>query len=1098
MSCYRRRFSRRPVTPALSSQTPLDVVSKRQGPPSTTLVVTRTQSVSTPDSSTPAVQTSKSQQRRDIFNGVVFILESINEVSDAFPPLKSAAAALLKVLNTQKDFTQNQNGWIEYGKEITSLLHMIEEHISLLPESSVPNQTTEFVKVLSDTLTEVTGLLERGFAQRAANVKADKDQLAEFQALVDREQQKLNTSLLLRLSSGSTISTSPELATPSISSYANIPPPPVHFYGRIDIIQGIIQAIKQKLHDRGAHLCLRGPGGIGKTAIAQFVYHHDDTQSSFGPRRYFIACDACNTLALLLTAIAAAIKADTSDGNVYDSVLAALKSSNDPLLLILDNAETFWISEEQQHVIHVLQHISTMSHITLIMTIRGVEKPYGVEWDHLEPVDVLTLEAARTTFLHIATDVKPSDSVDRLLRKVDCVPLAVTLLARLAQTETVEVLHDRLAEEKSSLMQVDFADHREQNIELSVKVSIDAAPMRRNPGALRFLSIISHFPSGASLKLLKKLRNIKGMARALHLLKQLSLAYIPSSSSDLITTWAPIRLYVSHHHPLSSMDKDGDQDIIRTWYLELAALGDCKIQDTQFKNALQALTPEKANMEYVIGSLLTCAAVTDAAVMAALHYSRFLQNTIPSSALLERIIARLPQDHRLYGSCLHSIGYIKYLQGQHSEADQRLTEALGLLRDDVSIAKCLHILGNVKQETANYVAADELLLRSKKLFQDNGLLSDAAHCQLLLGVNKYLQYRWEDAEVMLEEAKATFTSMNDEFGIACCLQSLGDYKRLRYEYGPAEKMLNDAKKKFEHFKSNSYIAQCLRSLGEIKYMVDQYPAAHATVEQAKSLFQQLGQIFGVAQCLQSLGNIQLMQAHYDTAEEFLSQSMTLFRKTGHLAGVAECTQTLGDIRYQQRQYLTAKELLEDARKRFEEMDDQNAAAKCWVSLGDVDRDMGKYADAEAKFEQAKNLFENLKNWLSVAQCLQSLGESKFKQGLYELAEDFYQQAMKQFSDLEEQRAVAQCLVFIADIQLSQQHESVAKNKLEKAMLIFKEIGDNLGIADCTFGLGKVHLASGDIPVARTLLLQAREDYGGLHLHDNVADCANMLSQLPDN
>src|ERR1700761_4637850 len=94
------------------------------------------------------------------------------------------------------------------------------------------------------------------------------------------------------------------------------PPPPVHFYGRDEYVARIIELITQQLNANGAaHLVVQGPGGIGKTSVALAVFHHSAIDALFGQERYFVPCEAAETVLLLLAAIASSIEVGLSQGD---------------------------------------------------------------------------------------------------------------------------------------------------------------------------------------------------------------------------------------------------------------------------------------------------------------------------------------------------------------------------------------------------------------------------------------------------------------------------------------------------------------------------------------------------------------------------------------------------------------------------------------------------------------------------------------------------------------------------------------------------------------------------------------------------------------
>jgi hypothetical protein len=68
--------------------------------------------------------------------------------------------------------------------------------------------------------------------------------------------------------------------------------------------------------------------------------------------------------------------------------------------------------------------------VTLLMTICGTERPNVAVWDALPLLSPLSLSHSREAFTVVATDLEPHGSLDNL---VDCVPLAVSLLARRSQ-----------------------------------------------------------------------------------------------------------------------------------------------------------------------------------------------------------------------------------------------------------------------------------------------------------------------------------------------------------------------------------------------------------------------------------------------------------------------------------------------------------------------------------------------------------------------------------------------------------------------------------------------------------------------------------------
>jgi len=191
------------------------------------------------------------------------------------------------------------------------------------------------------------------------------------------------------------------------SSY---PPPPMHLFGRDDYVEKITEAIRSKaLSGAGARLVIGGPGGIGKTSVALTIFHSTELDMHIPrTRRFFIPCQSVTTTSTFLSAIASSLGVDITAGNALKLVINKLKAEDIPLMLVLDNAESFWFDHEvQPRARAILRHICSIHTVTLLLTIRGTERPDVTVWDPLPLLGPLTLLHARDAFLQIATNLKP-------------------------------------------------------------------------------------------------------------------------------------------------------------------------------------------------------------------------------------------------------------------------------------------------------------------------------------------------------------------------------------------------------------------------------------------------------------------------------------------------------------------------------------------------------------------------------------------------------------------------------------------------------------------------------------------------------------------
>jgi len=207
------------------------------------------------------------------------------------------------------------------------------------------------------------------------------------------------------------------------------------------------------------------------------------------------------------------------------------------------------------------------------------------------------LPHARQAFLATATDVDPDASLDHLLKLVDCVPLAVNLLARRCQIteENAQVLCDRWEKKHTELLKPGGHEPND-NIDISIKLSLESPLMRSNENALRLLSVVSYLPAGISGEACSSISlSDEELSAAEFLLRRLSLTYSPTPA--WITTLEPIRAYMHQHH---SPPAD-DLSAVENWHIDLANThGKYQPGDAEFSAASAKLTANSANIPFIL------------------------------------------------------------------------------------------------------------------------------------------------------------------------------------------------------------------------------------------------------------------------------------------------------------------------------------------------------------------------------------------------------------------------------------------------------------------------------------------------------------------
>src|ERR1700679_1778779 len=103
---------------------------------------------------------------------------------------------------------------------------------------------------------------------------------------------------------------------------------------------------------------------------------------------------------------------------------------------------------------------------------RGAERPANVRWTRpcLEPLKPLGQNAARQTFIDIADDVHETEDIDKILLLADNMPLAINLIAHLADSEGIPNVLSRWETQRISIVSEGY--DATSNLELSISLSI--------------------------------------------------------------------------------------------------------------------------------------------------------------------------------------------------------------------------------------------------------------------------------------------------------------------------------------------------------------------------------------------------------------------------------------------------------------------------------------------------------------------------------------------------------------------------------------------------------------------------------------------------
>ncbi|KAJ7620759.1 P-loop containing nucleoside triphosphate hydrolase protein, partial [Mycena polygramma] len=322
-----------------------------------------------------------------------------------------------------------------------------------------------------------------------------------------------------------------------------LPSEPKIFHGRDSELIEILQ-----LFSRGVpRIAILGAGGMGKTTVARAVLHHTQITTRYEQSRYFVPCDAAKTKVELAALIGAHLGL-RPDKDLTRAVIQYF-SNSPPGLLILDNLESVWEQTgSRKEVEDFLSLLTDVEHLAFMVTMRGTQRPAKVAWTHpfLPPLNPLGRDAAHQTFIDIADAVHNPEEIDRVLALTDNMPLAISLLAHLVDSEGCSTVLSRWEEERTSMI-FDGWDRR-SNLDLSISLSLSSPRLKTLPHATKLLSLLSMLPNGLSdAELVQSELPIDNILGCRSVLLGTSLAY--SDSNKRLKALVPIREYMLKIQP---------------------------------------------------------------------------------------------------------------------------------------------------------------------------------------------------------------------------------------------------------------------------------------------------------------------------------------------------------------------------------------------------------------------------------------------------------------------------------------------------------------------------------------------------------------------
>ena len=654
------------------------------------------------------------------------------------------------------------------------------------------------------------------------------------------------------------------------------PPPPRDFFGRDELIEDLVGLAENLIP-----IALIGAGGIGKTAIALTVLHHDRIRERFGDNRRFIRCDkfpASRThfLSRLSDVIGAGV------ANPKDLTLLRPFLSSREIILVLDNAESILDPEGTgaQEIYPIVEELSHFKTVSLCVTSRITTVPRHCK---RPAIPTLSIESACDIFYSICDNGDRSDIVNNLLRRLDFHALSITLLATAASHNMWG--YDRLSQEwdthRVQVLRTNYNESLITTIELSL-----ASPTFRElgPDARDLLGVVAFFPQGINENNLDWLfPTISNRRPIFDKFCVLSLAH---RSDGFITMLAPLRDYLSPKDPASSPLLYATKD---HYFSRLST--NVHPNEPGFEES-RWIVSEDVNVEHLLDIFTTTDVNSNNAWGVCDYFMGHLYWHKPRLVVLGPKFEGLPDDHRSKPACLFELSRLFGSVGNEAEWKRLLVHALKLWRgqdNDRWVALGLQSLADANRLLCCYVEGIQQAKEALEIYKQLDGRTGQAQALKILAWLFVGDKQLEAAEAAASQA-INLQDGSDQFEICQChrilgniYDSKGETERAIDQFEIALGIASSFNWHDQQFWNHLFLAQLF---GDIK----RFDQAHAQIEHAKS--HAANDLYHLGRVTELYAEILLREGRFEEAKSEAWRAADVYGKLGAATDVEYCEKIL--------------------------------------------------------------------------------------------------------------------------------------------------------------------------------------------------------------
>jgi tetratricopeptide (TPR) repeat protein len=599
------------------------------------------------------------------------------------------------------------------------------------------------------------------------------------------------------------------------------PPPPRTLFGRGELIEKVIHSAKCL-----TPIALIGAGGIGKSSIVLTALHDGRIKQQFDDNRWFIRCDQFPpSRTHFLRRLSAVVGAGVE--NPKDLIPLRRHLSSKEMVIVLDNAESILDPQQtsSREICAIVNELSQFSNICVIITSRISTIP-----PHFETIDIQTLstEAAHDAFYHIYRRSERSDSINNILKQLDCHPLSITLLATAAQHNQWDI--KRLtAEWEGQRTGVLHAQHF-RSLATTIELSLASPTFQElGPDARGLLGVVAFFPQGVNEDNADRLfPTTSGRRNMLDKFCTLSLTY---RSNGFIAMLAPLRDYLRPKDLMSSQLLRITKECYFTWLSADATPGKSNLDESRL------VTSEDANVEHLLDVFTSIDVNSENVWDACTGFMEHLYWHNPRLVVLGPKIEALPDDHPSKARCLRGLARLFSSVGHWVEQKRILTRTLEFWRekgDEYQVAQTLSMLCDANRLLDLEEEGIQQGREASEILGRLGNTTEQAECLIALAWVLHDDDQLDAAEDAASRAIDLLQKEDEQLNVCHCHRVLGE---VYHSKGESEKAIHHFEVALETASSTNWHTQLFGlhfSLAQLFSREHRSYEAHTHLEHAKA------------------------------------------------------------------------------------------------------------------------------------------------------------------------------------------------------------------------------------------------------------------------